>query len=240
MYKFLRCSAMLLLLPILAFGQYDSDVSYYQINIFKIEGSYEVPIEVTKSEGDALNFTAEYDTVNPPYISPYGSYLYDTKQIDNDQSLWDGDEITVTTVIDYPEGIYELTLNGVAHWLEEDTLLYGHCTNALYLEVDSSNATALVEDPRIYGINLKQNYPNPFNPTTTIQYSIKDQSIVSLHIVDITGKVKKIFSGEHKGPGTHYVLIDASNLASGNYIYFLRVQANSKIHILKKVFTVLK
>lgn len=228
------------LLPMLIFGQYDSEVSYYQMNIFKIEGNYEVPIEVTKNEGDSLDFIVVYDTINPPYISPYGSFLYDTKQIDNDQSSWNGNEMTITSVIDYPEGIYEITLDAVKHWLEEDSLLYGYCTNALYLEVDSSNATALIEDPRIYGINLKQNYPNPFNPTTTIQYSIKNQSIVSLHIVDITGRVEEIFSERFRSPGTYYVSIDASNLASGNYIYFLRVQANGKIHILKKVFTVLK
>lgn len=235
-------------LPILVFGQYDSEVSYYQMNIFKIDEIYEVPIEVTRNEGETLTFLVVLDTINPPYISPYGSYLYDTKEIDNDQSLWNGDEMTISSVIDYPEGKYEITLDGVAHWynvwidsvLVEDTLLYGYCTNALYLQVDSSNATALVGDPKMYGIDLKQNYPNPFNPSTTIPYSIKDRSIVSLHIMDITGKVKKIFSGEHKGPGIHYVSIDASKLASGNYIYFLRVQANGKVHILKKVFTVIK
>jgi len=35
---------------------------------------------------------------------------------------------------------------------------------------------------------LAQNFPNPFNPSTTVQFSIPENSFVSLKIYDMTGK----------------------------------------------------
>ncbi|MCP5064167.1 MAG: T9SS type A sorting domain-containing protein, partial [Ignavibacteriae bacterium] len=77
---------------------------------------------------------------------------------------------------------------------------------------------------------LYQNYPNPFNPTTTIKYSIPvgDANFTStkntiLKIYDILGKEVFTLVDEHKSSGTYEVVFDASNLASGTYIYRLQV-----------------
>ena len=77
---------------------------------------------------------------------------------------------------------------------------------------------------------LYQNYPNPFNPTTTIKYSIPvgDANFASttntiLKVYDILGKEVLTLVDEHKSSGTYEVVFDASNLASGTYIYRLQV-----------------
>lgn len=70
--------------------------------------------------------------------------------------------------------------------------------------------------------SLKQNYPNPFNPTTTIEFSIKERSNVSLAIYSSTGElITKLINSTSFERGTYKFTYDASKLASGNYFYTL-------------------
>jgi glucuronoarabinoxylan endo-1,4-beta-xylanase len=71
-------------------------------------------------------------------------------------------------------------------------------------------------------ITLSQNYPNPFNPVTTINYTLKNKSHVKLSVFDVTGREVKILVNKYQNSGNYSVLFNASNLASGIYIYELR------------------
>jgi hypothetical protein len=66
---------------------------------------------------------------------------------------------------------------------------------------------------------LEQNYPNPFNPSTTINYSIPSASDVSVKVYDLLGHEVMTLVNEHKSAGNYSVVVDASNLASGVYVY---------------------
>ena len=70
---------------------------------------------------------------------------------------------------------------------------------------------------------LQQNYPNPFNPSTTIAYGVPKTGKVTLEVFDILGrKVATLLNGENKTAGRYTLNFNASNLASGMYIYRLR------------------
>jgi hypothetical protein len=75
---------------------------------------------------------------------------------------------------------------------------------------------------------LYQNYPNPFNPTTTIMYAIPSSvnghsSLVQLIIYNILGEEVITLVNEKQAPGNYEVNFDASGLASGVYIYRLKI-----------------
>ncbi|MFO7447357.1 MAG: T9SS type A sorting domain-containing protein [Ignavibacteriaceae bacterium] len=84
--------------------------------------------------------------------------------------------------------------------------------------------------------SLNQNYPNPFNPSTTISFDIAEQGNFSLKIYNVLGQeLATLVNGEMK-IGSHTVNFDASNLASGLYIYKLsgnNVSLTRKMMLLK-------
>lgn len=81
-------------------------------------------------------------------------------------------------------------------------------------------------------LKLFPNYPNPFNPVTKIKYSIpsklnsfrdtESSGVVSLKVFDLLGREIKTLVNQFQLPGEYEVYFDASDLASGIYIYTLR------------------
>lgn len=67
--------------------------------------------------------------------------------------------------------------------------------------------------------SLSQNYPNPFNPTTQINYSLPFDTEVRLDVYTSNGELVRTLVNETQSAGTHTVEFNASDLASGTYIY---------------------
>ena len=74
-----------------------------------------------------------------------------------------------------------------------------------------------VETPASY--TLQQNYPNPFNPSTTIQYTLPQETPITLTIYNLLGREIDRLVDEVQAAGTHSVSFDATSLASGTYLY---------------------
>ncbi len=68
---------------------------------------------------------------------------------------------------------------------------------------------------------LGQNYPNPFNPITEINFSIKENSFVTLKVYNLLGKEIASLISENKKAGNYQVSFKAANLSSGVYFYKL-------------------
>ena len=69
--------------------------------------------------------------------------------------------------------------------------------------------------------SLSQNYPNPFNPSTTIKFSVPQQSNVVLKVYDILGSEVANLVNETLDAGNYTINFDASQFASGMYVYKL-------------------
>ncbi|MCF8241633.1 MAG: T9SS type A sorting domain-containing protein [Melioribacteraceae bacterium] len=81
------------------------------------------------------------------------------------------------------------------------------------------------EDALVHEYKLSQNYPNPFNPSTTINYSLKENGFVTLKIYNILGQEMVTLVNKELNAGQHTVNFDASKLSSGVYIY--QIQAGN-------------
>ena len=75
---------------------------------------------------------------------------------------------------------------------------------------------------------LRGNYPNPFNPTTSIQFDLPVAASVSIDVFDMLGRSVMNLPAENRAAGTaQSIQLDASSLASGLYLYQVRVQAEN-------------
>ncbi len=103
----------------------------------------------------------------------------------------------------------------------------------LYFE----HETGIDENASLPGeFSLVQNHPNPFNATTTIKYSLPEESNVTIEIYDILGrKIETLISGIQPA-GWHSVVWNAENQPSGIYFYSIKAgeYAESKNCLLLK------
>lgn len=132
---------------------------------------------------------------------------------------------TLVKFIDY-SGTYLLHCHNLEH--EDDGMM-------LNIKID---ATTNIEDEDSTPNNfeLYQNYPNPFNPTTTIQFNLTNAGFATLSIFNLLGsKIETIFAG-NKNSGSHSITYTNKSLASGTYIYELKVNG----YALRKKMILLK
>jgi hypothetical protein len=77
--------------------------------------------------------------------------------------------------------------------------------------------------PTVYA--LHQNYPNPFNPTTHVQFDLPQQSVVTVTMYNILGKVVSVVvDHQTMNAGYRNITIEGSSLASGMYFYRIEAQ----------------
>lgn len=129
------------------------------------------------------------------------------------------------------EGVIKISAAGVTELTNRDNLITLRF-NTMNVEMPSSvnadvtmneESASPLADVLLQAIpsefTLNQNYPNPFNPTTNIKFALPQSSVVKLEVFNVLGqRVATLVNGEMNA-GYHTVMFDASNLASGVYVY---------------------
>jgi N-acetylmuramoyl-L-alanine amidase len=104
------------------------------------------------------------------------------------------------------------------------------------LQIETRTVTSVRDrDGAIPGsFALYQNYPNPFNPTTVIAFDVPAgvAAVTKLTVYDLLGREVRTLVDELKWPGHYSVALDASELASGVYLY--RLESGS-VRFVKKL-----
>ena len=92
-------------------------------------------------------------------------------------------------------------------------------TDGKFTYSDEQEVNIIPTEYKVY-----QNYPNPFNPSTTINFELPENNLVSLKVYDILGKEVATLLNEEKTAGYYNIQFSALglDLSSGIYIYQLR------------------
>ncbi|HQF43973.1 MAG TPA: T9SS type A sorting domain-containing protein [Ignavibacteriaceae bacterium] len=95
--------------------------------------------------------------------------------------------------------------------------------------------------PTMY--ELSQNYPNPFNPSTTIRFSLPEETQLKINIYNMLGELVETLAQGTYEAGYHQVTFsaiggsasggNAANLASGMYIY--RIESDAFVQVKKMI-----
>jgi len=88
----------------------------------------------------------------------------------------------------------------------------------------------------VMNYSLVQNYPNPFNPSTSISFTIPSKEFVTLKVYDILGNEVARLVNEERNAGLNSIVFDASNLATGMYVYTItagQFTSSKKMMLLK-------
>ncbi|MBN2425006.1 MAG: T9SS type A sorting domain-containing protein [Calditrichaceae bacterium] len=103
--------------------------------------------------------------------------------------------------------------------------------NTLFIE-PKWESTVIRNNSRTAGnFMLIDNYPNPFNSSTTIQFSLAKNGLVTIDILNILGQlVKRLDMGEYTR-GTHTLQWNAGSQPSG--IYFCRLATTEGVKVRK-------
>ena len=96
------------------------------------------------------------------------------------------------------------------------------------------------EIPEVF--SLEQNFPNPFNPTTTIQFGLPVDAVVTLKVFNILGEeIAVLLERVPMTRGYKEVSFNAGEISSGVYFYRLTAESSSSFSVGQKlVFTSVK
>ena len=173
---------------------------YYEVDVYNwidgvdFEADVQVDMKALGKDGNIYN-TAGHRTL--PAGNKIAFFTYDPLFLDSDtenqiEYFWYGFMNTAPHAVP------------LLNWFE------------IPLDVEKINAMPLKD------FNLSQNYPNPFNPVTFIQYQLPVAGSVTLKVFDILGNEIAVLVNEYKPIGSFEIVFDASNKASGIYLYELR------------------
>lgn len=153
--------------------------------------------------------------------SRYGNVAQKLSQVDRKYAELDSAE-TIDLIFDAPD-------------IQSTKLLRSFVleTNGYYVAPENE----VISVPNNFG--LEQNYPNPFNPSTTIRYTLKENSKVSLIIYNTLGQVVKTLVEKEETAGIKNITWDGMDnsgkqVASGIYIY--KLKAGNSVFARKMIY----
>jgi len=107
------------------------------------------------------------------------------------------------------------------------------------LEIKEAGATSVDSEPNMLSsFLLYQNYPNPFNPKTTIDFSLRQDTHLSMKIYDMLGNHVKTIVDKTMNAGNHSVVWNSTDMCDNPVpagVYFCQMTGNNNTKVIKMV-----
>jgi hypothetical protein len=196
----------------------------------KVDGTpLPLPVELTSFTANIINRKAELKWETATELNNYG-FEIERKLVNNDWS-----------VIGFLEGYGNSNQPKYYRFLDHDNL-----TGNISYRLKQIDNDGTFEYSKIVNIDLGkpnsfklgQNYPNPFNPSTKIRYNLSSESKFTLTIYNSIGQKISELLNTTKAAGSYDLEFNASNLASGTYLYILSgssIKDGEEFRIIKKM-----
>jgi beta-glucanase (GH16 family) len=123
--------------------------------------------------------------------------------------------------------ILNLAVGGNWPGYPDSTTTFPQFLEVDYIRVYQDSPTDIKDEGSIpVEFELKQNYPNPFNPSTTINFSLPEDSFVTLKIFNAVGSELSTLLNGQVDAGKHQILFNAENIST--QVLFCQLTAESK------------
>ncbi len=125
---------------------------------------------------------------------------------------------------------YMVSTPGQAHW-QKRTIVAGE--KQYWFDISFKEETNSSVEKPVSWMNCR---PNPFNHTCTIDYSIPENSIVQLEVMDVFGKCAQSLEEGNKGRGEYTAIFNTEVSGLGKGVYFIRMITDREILTKKVVY----
>tara|TARA_R100001039_G_scaffold38341_1_gene39482 strand:+ start:95 stop:1531 length:1437 start_codon:yes stop_codon:yes gene_type:complete len=175
-------------------------------------------------EDDELLENSENKRISIDYSNPDHLYLSDTTKVFFSEDFGE----TMQEILEFEEevtGLYKKPNSNILYVLTKTDLYKvenGQPTSIKQVPVSNEDTPEIPN-----AVSLKQNYPNPFNPTTTIEFELDKSTFTKLTVFDVLGRKVRELVNETRPAGINTIEFNATNLASGVYLY--RLEANGVV-----------
>ena len=189
------------------------------LKLYSSEQDYTGLVAMHPATPDIIYISTTYDPRDDTFLTKHEIFKGVTR---DEGATWEWTPITQNSSVDNLRPI-------VPVWGDYKTALIWFRGTYTTAQIINAQIVGIITDEAATAIaaksnsklnfGLSQNYPNPFNPSTNIDYAIQTKSMVTIKVIDLTGRLIETLVGRTQEPGYYQVLWDASHFASGVYLY---------------------